>query len=85
MGCGYSLLGFSFFVYILLVSYYLGIRLMYHFDNGYHAEIERHGVEYTIKVTGNGTTVKIVHLTSSECAETLVKIRDQKALKPGRR
>jgi len=58
---------------------------MYHFDNGYHAEIERHGVEYTIKVTGNGTTVKIVHLTSSECAETLVKIRDQKASKQGRR
>jgi len=59
---------------------------MYHFDNGYHAEIEKHDSEYTIKVTGNGTTVKIVHLTSTECAETLIRIRDQKASsKSGRR
>jgi hypothetical protein len=52
---------------------------MYHFDNGYHAEIVKQDKEYSIRVTGNGTTVRIVHLTASECADALVRIRDQRA------
>ena len=55
---------------------------MYHFENGYHAEIICEKIngktECTIVVTGNGTQVKIVHLTREEAADCLVRIRDQR-------
>ena len=56
--------------------------MIYHFDNGYHADVQCHegenGVECSIEVTGNSTHVRIVHLTMGECADNLLKIRDQK-------
>ena len=55
---------------------------MYHFDNGYDAEVECIVVDgktvCSITVTGNNTVVKLVKLTSSEVAENLIKIRDQR-------
>jgi hypothetical protein len=58
---------------------------MYHFDNGYHAKIEtlesNGTVECAIHVTGNNTDLKIVHLSMSECADCLIRIRDQRASK----
>jgi len=58
---------------------------MYHFDNGYHAEVICDNVDgivfCTIHVTGNGTDAKIIKLTMAECADTLVRLRDQRASK----
>ena len=56
---------------------------MYHFDNGYDAHVEcvnpSGSMECSIRVTGNDTDVKIVYLSMTECADTLVRIRDQRA------
>lgn len=50
---------------------------MYHFDNGYHAEIEKANAEYAVHVTGNNTDVKIVHLSAADCADVLNRLRNQ--------
>ena len=56
--------------------------MTYHFENGYHADVYcehgKDGIECCIEVTGNSTHVRIVHLTMGECADNLVKIRDQR-------
>jgi hypothetical protein len=51
---------------------------MYHFDNGYHAEIEQNSTtEYVVHVTGNNTDVRVVHLTMAEAADVLNRLRNQ--------
>ena len=55
---------------------------MYHFENGYNAEVEKHEtdsgmLECSIHVTGNNTDITIIHLTLAEVAENLQYIMSQ--------
>ena len=55
---------------------------MYHFENGYHAEVKCETVDgktvCVIEVTGNSTHAKIVRLSTCEVADTLIRIRDMR-------
>ena len=48
---------------------------MYHFENGYHAEVKCECGECSIEVTGNGTHVRLVHLSIGQMADNLVAIQ----------
>ena len=55
---------------------------MYHFENGYNAEVKKVEsdsgmLECSIHVTGNDTDITIIHLTLAEVAENLQYIMSQ--------